>query len=184
MKTTALFISIFVVFLAIVASTGPLKKHFSVRQDTQNTTIVSGKDKQEIAAQVEAFGMRLKNVSLLSPTVVADIEREYVAYLSTSLLTVWMSHPDRAAGRETSSPWPERIDVIEIERNENGTYGVRAMLVYMTSTEAAGGGNAGTANLSMIVVKEDGAWKIDSYEMTRTNAPNAPLGDSDRPKLE
>ncbi len=148
------------------------------------TSVSLGKDKRDIALQVESFGMHMKNVSLLSPTVAADIEREYGPYLSTSLLTSWISHPERAAGRETSSPWPERIDVIEMEREENGTWEVRAMLVFMTSEEVAAGGNAGTATVSMSVIQEEETWKIDHYEVVRTNNPNAPLGEGDLPKLE
>jgi hypothetical protein len=142
-----------------------------------------GMARQEIRGQVVAFGYKLKNVSLLSPTAASDMQREYSMYVTRSLLASWAGRPESALGRTTSSPWPEHIDVIEIVQNGE-VYEVRAMLVYMTSVEVQKGGDAGTSELLMIVKQEDNIWKIDSVTVIRQNNPNTPRSESDKPKLE
>lgn len=144
----------------------------------------SGTDKQEIRVQVEAFGRVLKEVSLLAPTVEQDIPRVYEPYLSRSLLSSWAPHPDRALGRQTSSPWPQRIDVVEITPRTADAYTVRALVVMVTSEEVASGGDAGSESITFSVIREEGVWKIDSYEVTRQNAPNTERSAQDRPQLE
>lgn len=143
-----------------------------------------GKAKQDIREAVTAFGERLKDVSLLSPGVSADIEREYSPYVTRSLLASWTAHPEQAMGRHTSSPWPERIEPVEIIATENGSFVVRAILVLMTSEALAKGTDAGTQHLELSVLEEDGTWKIDSVKAGRTAAPGAPREESDKPQLE
>ncbi|MCC6198620.1 hypothetical protein IT401_00140 [Candidatus Nomurabacteria bacterium] len=146
--------------------------------------LAAGTDKQVIRVQVEGFGSVLKNVSLLSPNASQDIARVYKPYLSRSLWSSWSSHPETAAGREVSSPWPERIDVVDISQLSVDDYTVRAVLVMMTSEEVSSGGDAGTASIVMNVIREDGVWKIDSYDIVRQNGPNTERSFQDRPQLE
>jgi len=63
-----------------------------------------------------AFGAELKDVALLgSPeTVSASLAQEYGAYLAPELLAAWQADPSLAPGRLTSSPWPDRIDVVSV----------------------------------------------------------------------
>ncbi len=84
-----------------------------------------------------------------------------------------MNNPATAPGRETSSPWPDRIEVVDIAQQPNGTITARALLIWMTSEEVAHGGNAGTSTLA-----------LTSYETARTTAPNATLQESDLPQKE
>jgi hypothetical protein len=142
-----------------------------------------GKEQQDIREQVTEFGNILKNVSLLAPTAAADIERDYAPYVTRSLRAAWAGNPESALGRETSSPWPERIEVIDIEPS-NDTYQVRGMVVYMTSEEIATGGDAGSTEMVFIMRTEDGTWKIDSATVVRRLDPNAPRSEGDKPKLE
>lgn len=154
-------------------------------QDTDTLTEErDGRTKQEIRNQVIAFGATLKDVSLLSPTAPQDIERVYAPYVTRSLRAAWSANPDRALlGRLTSSPWPERIDVVDIDQTDD-VYEVRGFVVSMTSDELTNGGDAGSAEIIFLVREEDGAWKIDSTSVIRENDPNAPRSERDLPKLE
>jgi hypothetical protein len=153
------------------------------RADAVMDEKAQGKAKQDIRTQVTAFGEVLKNVSLLSPTAAADIDRTYAPYVTTSLRAQWSAHPEIALGRMTSSPWPDHIDVIDIEATENGAYTVRATLTYLTSEELEQGGDAGTATLQMVVIQEDGTWKIDAVTVRQDNS-GTPHSSNDRPQLE
>jgi hypothetical protein len=156
----------------------------TIRTDTVMNEKAQGKAQQEIRAQVEAFGGALQKVSLLSPTAATDIERIYAPYITTSLRAQWSAHPETALGRMTSSPWPDHIDVVDIEAMENGMYTVRAVLTYLTSEELEHGGDAGTATLSLLVVSEDDTWKIDNVSVVQQNNPSTPRDDNDRPQLQ
>jgi hypothetical protein len=157
----------------------------SQEQDTAiEQELAQGKVKQDIRAQIEAFGSVLQNVSLLSPTAAVDIEKLYTPFVTRSLRANWSAHPDAALGRQTSSPWPDHIDVISIDAVENNTYAVRAMIVYMTSEEVGKGGDAGTTTVQFVMINEDGVWKIDSATVLQQNKPNTPRDSQDRPQLE
>src|SRR5262245_5103097 len=71
---------------------------------------ISAETDTAIRAQIMAFGNELQNVSLLSTSTVAeDLDSHYGQYLSAELLASWKNNPERALGRLTSSPWPDRI---------------------------------------------------------------------------
>ncbi|HEX5774338.1 MAG TPA: hypothetical protein VFY28_00030 [Candidatus Paceibacterota bacterium] len=112
-----------------------------------------------VRTQVEGFGRAQKSVSLLSPTVANDIGEAYGAYVSSPLLAQWKREPDRAPGRLTSSPWPERIDIVQVERALPAGYLVQGELMLMTSS-----GSAGSVPVTLSLEKEQGVWRIAGYE--------------------
>lgn len=112
-----------------------------------------------VRAHVEAFGERLKNVSLLAPpaTVHADMQAQYAAYVSPELLAEWISNPTLAPGRLTSSPWPERIEISSVQPDGEG-YRVSGKVIEMTSSDTEN--PAVERDIELMVQKFGGEWRI------------------------
>jgi len=143
------------------------------------TVIIRTKDKKTdnpdsdqavVTKLVEDFGKRLKNVSLLAPEDAAakSIKDNYADYVSSSLLAQWQNDPKNAPGRLTSSPWPERIDIILTEKLSDSQYQVKGEIIEMTSVEKANGGYAAKRPVVLVVEKADNNWlitevKLDAY---------------------
>ncbi|MEO5927343.1 MAG: hypothetical protein ABIO72_01440 [Patescibacteria group bacterium] len=116
----------------------------------------------------------LKNVPLSGTTEIAAqmIEESYLQYLTPDLRDRWKRNPDQALGRLTSSPWPERIDILSIEKTGED-YTVHAEVVYMTSQEMAHGGDAGRDKVTLTLVPKlwnnfmPQGWAISSVAMQR-----------------
>ena len=115
-------------------------------------------DKAAVRSAVEEFGLKLKSVSLLAPpeTLRSEIRANYADLVAPELLENWLREPSRAPGRETSSPWPERLEMKKMEAADNG-YWVWADVVEMTST-----GEAGRYPVLIQVVPRGGKWLISS----------------------
>jgi hypothetical protein len=84
------------------------------------------------------FVSQLKNVPLTAETedIRAAIERYYKPYVTEELLNQWLADPQSAPGRETSSPWPDRIFIKQVVP-QGETYVINADVLYMTSVEEA-----------------------------------------------
>jgi hypothetical protein len=71
--------------------------------------------------------------------------------------------PERAPGRLTSSPWPDRIDIISIDRDDDGAYDVQGSIIEITSTEV---GTQNIANQYPIAIKvrnQNGKWVMTGF---------------------
>lgn len=115
-----------------------------------------------IKSQITTFGSRLKNVSLLSPNVKNHIETEYNPFVSPELLAQWQAHPSEAIGRTVSSPWPDRIDVVEITK-QSDAYTVEANVIEITSADKPFE-PAAIYPITLTVQKIDGQWLITSLK--------------------
>jgi hypothetical protein len=118
---------------------------------------------------VETFGERLKNVSLLAPDsiVAAQIRANYGGLVTKYLLDGWLFHPENAPGRETSSPWPERIEIDSMMAAGAGACRVQGRVVYLTSVEVTHGGAAALQPVALRVQREEGdGWRISDYQVT------------------
>ncbi len=127
-------------------------------------------DEEEVIKLVEDFGRTLKNVSLLAPrdVVIQEIEENYTPYVTDELMQRWIAHPRRAPGRTTSSPWPDRIEITEVEKQSEDEYLVKGRIAEVSSTEAEGGGGAAAFRpVELIVRKIENKWLID--EITTGN---------------
>ncbi len=121
-------------------------------------------DEAAVRALVEEFGTKLKNVSLLNEGGVwSQIQNVYGPYLTRELLDEWATNPSRALGRQTSSPWPERIEVGSLERRSDTEYLVQSYLIEVTN-EGGGIGEAPTETSRRAVVftvrLENDVWRI------------------------
>ena len=118
-------------------------------------------EEEDVIKLVEDFGSTLKNVSLLAPRdlIIEAIEDNYSPYATEELIDGWMNHPRRAPGKTTSSPWPDRIEITEIQRISDDEYSVKGRIVEITSAEDESGG-AAFRPIELIVRKVENKWLI------------------------
>lgn len=109
---------------------------------------------------VERFGERMRLVSLLAPDTVRDreIREAYADLVTPSLLEAWLADRSRAPGRETSSPWPERIEVRSVAAENGAACVVEGDVVHVTSV-----GQETFREPVTLRVVENGGWRIAEY---------------------
>jgi len=120
----------------------------------------------EVRQVVEDFGTRLQNVSLLAPDAAEQMETHYDSLVTPELLAEWQADPANAPGRQTSSPWPERIEVQSIRRLDSGAYQVIAEVVEATSDDP----DVHRQPVEIRVIRMNGVWLISDWSLT-SNAP-------------
>lgn len=96
-------------------------------------------DAMDVRATVEGFGKKLALLSLLAPkdTVDKALSGHYGYYVSDELITKWQKDPKNAPGRLTSSPWPDRIEIDTVVKNDDGSFKVEGRVVEI-STDSEG----------------------------------------------
>ncbi|WP_449240415.1 hypothetical protein [Desulfoscipio gibsoniae] len=124
-------------------------------------------DKNDMTAVkdlVETFGGKLQLVSLQAPKdiVSKSIQENYSAYVSPELLEKWLNAPDNAPGRLLSSPWPDRIEIQDIDNLADNTYEVKGEIIEITSVEKVNGGAASKHPVVLVVKKIGDRWLIDA----------------------
>lgn len=122
-------------------------------------------EKIQIENLVKNFGENLKNVFLMSPEdIVKDsLKENYEEFVSPALLEKWQNDTVNAPGRVSSSPWPERIDIVSIEKLSDFEYVVNGNIIDMTSVEMTQGGIAGSKPVTLNIKKIEDQWLIDDY---------------------
>lgn len=125
-------------------------------------------DQQAVMTQVVDFGKKLSMVSLQAPTdiVAKSIQENYGAYVSTTLMDAWVKDPSRAPGRLTSSPWPDRIEVLNSTKVSVDTYEVKGEIIEITSQETINGGAVSKHPITLVVKKIDNRWLIDAVRVS------------------
>ncbi len=118
-------------------------------------------DNDEVIKLVEEFGSTLKNVSLLAPRdlLIQAIEENYTPYVTDELLQNWINHPRRAPGRTTSSPWPDRIEITDINSVSDDEYFVKGRIAEITSDDADTA--AAYRPIELTVRRTGSKWLID-----------------------
>ncbi|MCR4400466.1 MAG: hypothetical protein NUV35_06285, partial [Syntrophomonadaceae bacterium] len=124
-------------------------------------------EKKAAIATVQRFGARLQAVPLLAPreTLEPIMREQYGDLVSPSLLDSWLRDPSTAPGRLTSSPWPDRIDILGIRELSGSAWEVEGIIVEVTSTEAASGQAAATRPVTLTVRRSGDAWLIDRVQL-------------------
>lgn len=138
-------------------------------------------DDVSIRATVTNFGQQQQKVSLLSPDASQQIAKVYAPYVAQDLLTAWEKDPTTAPGRQTSSPWPDHID-ISTATKAGGVYTVTGSVVLMTSDEVAHGGNAGTIPVTLTLEKQNSTWLITHYTQGEPQAAMPATGTTATPQ--
>ncbi|MDD2656291.1 MAG: hypothetical protein PHQ18_01830 [Patescibacteria group bacterium] len=97
------------------------------------------KDIESVNNVVETFGKRMQDVNLKiedQDVLSLTIEKEYGdLVISPDLLVDWLRDPSSAPGTQVSSPWPDHIEILSTEKQENGSYEVKGNVVQITSNE-------------------------------------------------
>jgi hypothetical protein len=124
-------------------------------------------DEQAVQDTVLSFGEKLQTVSLLAPKDVLEksMKENYGEFVSQELIAKWVSDPSNAPGRLTSSPWPDRIEILEIKKASEASYNVKGEIIEITSIEQAGEGIAAKRPISLVVKKVDDKWIIDDVTL-------------------
>jgi hypothetical protein len=119
------------------------------------------------------FGARLKQVPLLAPdsTRTRAIQSQYAGLVSPLLLADWSDNPRHAAGRLTSSPWPERIEIRTMARKSNRVFVVDGEIVERTSADSAS--ESGRIQVRMALWRAGRRWMIQDYAQGPPESPAA-----------
>ena len=121
---------------------------------------------EEVAVKnvVEGFGKVLKNVSLLAHFKIASqsIEENYKDFFDPALLAQWEEDPSKALGRFTSSPWPDRIEILGTAPSGQDAYEVFGNIIEVTGAEETEGGLTATIKrpINLSVAKFGDSWLI------------------------
>lgn len=180
MKTKIILILIILIsfFFSGCSSIGknepPVKEEGTTNAEVQTDNQV---DEGTISKIVESFGSKLKEVSLLAPKdiLTKSMQDNYSEFVTQDLINEWISDPQNAPGRLTSSPWPDRIEVISIEKLPEDAFEVKGKVIEITSVEEVNGGIAASRPITLLVKKKDDQWLINAvtlgeYEDTQNDA--------------
>jgi hypothetical protein len=159
MKTSAL---VGVVIVLIVALGAVYAFTMPSASEPQSMSTSSPIVIPEAGQVVEDFGAHLRNVSLLAPAadLKAAMDENYGPYVAPELLAQWEADPSNALGRETSSPYPARIQIGQ-QGAQDDVY-----VVYGTVIDVAQGGGGeeivGTYPVEFALKQINGRWMIYS----------------------
>ena len=92
-------------------------------------------EKVEITNLVESFGKTIVKVDKASPNeeIAKSVKENYRPFLWDKLLWDWTFSPEKALGRVCSSPWPDRIEILSIEKIDEYDVKVKAIIVIITT---------------------------------------------------
>jgi hypothetical protein len=115
----------------------------------------------------ERFGKRMQQISVLAPpeAVRAELPKAYGGLLSPGLLKDWQAHPDRIIGREGSSPWPDRIEVKQVDCATDSACRVTGDVDYITSNEVAHGGVFTRRAITLELAGTAHGWRITAVHL-------------------
>jgi len=127
-------------------------------------------DVENVKSLVTNFGEKLKMVSVLAPEdiLLESIEENYSEYISTNLLEKWKQDPQSVPGRLTSSPWPDRIDILNLEKVSEDEYEITGEIVEVTSTNQSSDEATSKIPVILKVINDNGKWVIDDIMMNNS----------------
>ena len=125
-------IPVLIVMLLLLSACSPASDSYDSETAIRNGDVVmQNTETAEVTALVEGFGAKLKSVYLTSPPEIVrqDITEHYGDYVHSELLMEWVNDPQIAPGRLTSSPWPERIEILSMEKLSNNICRVQGKII-------------------------------------------------------
>lgn len=139
----------------------------NLQWDLSGNELAEETERNEVIKLVQNFGEQLKMVSLLAPNdiIKENMEKYYGEFVTPMLIENWLNDPENAPGRFVSSPWPERIDILSVEKTFEDEYKITGNIIEITSVELTEGGIAAKRPITLNVKKFDGKWLIDSAEI-------------------
>lgn len=159
--------SALVLLLLAFACTEPQAPQSASPVATETTAVDPSKAWLSPAEVVEAFGRRLKQVSVLGPSgaTTMAIREHYAPLVSPKLLDQWLQEPATAPGRQVSSPYPDRIEIETISEGET-----RAE-VAGDIVEATNQGDVARVPVRVALAMENGEWRITAFEQVTEEIP-------------
>lgn len=120
-------------------------------------------------AVVEQLGQRMREVSTLAPDSIVrrDIAKAYGSLVTPDLLSAWQKAPATAPGRETSNPWPARIEIGAIEA-VGPECSVKGDVVYVTSSDTTREIDRRPVTLRL---GDHSGWRVIAYNATARGNP-------------
>ena len=153
------------------------------RPEAPDSVAVARADSIAVRNLVLEFGSKMQQIALQSPD--SALSRAYRAHYGTivanSLIIEWVKNRTRAPGRLTSSPWPERIEILNLARKSPRAFLVDAEIVERTSAEAAG--DAGRIPIRLAIWKAARQWRINDYDQGERRSPSETASWLDDPDL-
>jgi len=125
----------------------------------------AGAQRQAVRTVVTDFGKRLRMVAVLAPKDIVGkaMDEAYSRFVAPDLLEAWKNDPERAPGKRTSSPSPERIDITSITAKGRDTYTVRGKVILLTAQERREGGVFQANPVTITVAQQGQKWVITAY---------------------
>lgn len=133
-------------------------------------------DEAAVASLVKEFGSKLQTVSLQAPKDVVNksMQENYGDLVSPALIAEWLKDLPNAPGRMLSSPWPDRIEILSVEKLSE-TYQVRGQIIEITSVEKVSGGAAAKRPITLTVKKTGDRWLVDAVALGAYEATDSIL---------
>ncbi len=121
---------------------------------------------QAVRTVVLEFGKRLRSVAVLAPKAVAAaaMDQAYANFVAQDLLATWKGNPEKAPGKLTSSPSPERIDITSVKPAGREAYAVSGKVILLTDQERRSGGVFQANPVEITVARQQDKWVITKYE--------------------
>lgn len=140
-------------------------KQSRIERDSATLT-ACGADARRV---VEQLGQRMRLVSILAPDTIAgrEIAKAYGPFVAPQLLSAWQKEPATAPGRETSNPWPARIEIGAIQP-VGAECSVKADVVYVTSGDTAREVERRAVTLRL---RDQNGWRVSAYNTTADDNP-------------
>lgn len=161
MKKTGCLILV-LVFCAVTAGCrgAPTSLQSGTAEGTQETAVRN---------LVTGFGGQLQKVSLLAEkeSVKSELQKYYSGYVAPSLLEKWQADPSSAPGRLTSSPLPDRIEILSMEKQADDAYDVSGEIIEKTSADVSGSRQPGKQGIKLAAQRIGGCWMIVDATLDR-----------------
>lgn len=134
-----------------------------VKQDNDES------EKKAVQEVVLEFGNTLQMVSLLAPedVVKKSMEENYKPFVSSALLEKWQKDIEAAPGRLTSSPYPDHIEILSIEKLSEYSYKVKGEIVEVTAMDKLSGGFTAKQPIMLIIKNINNTWLIDEVSFDK-----------------
>ena len=138
----------------------------SAAAGSSSTSTTSAEARHAARSVVERFGKRMQEISVLAPpdAVRAELPKAYGGLLSPELQKTWQAHPDQIIGREGSSPWPNRIEIKQLDCTASACR-VTGDVDYITSNEVAHGGVFMRRTIALELTGTTLGWRITAVHL-------------------
>jgi hypothetical protein len=112
---------------------------------------------------VEELGLRMRRVSVLAPpaTAARTIAEQYGDLVAPELLATWQRTPASAPGRETSNPWPARVEIDSTHQTDQECR-VRGHVVLVTTADTT---EAVERRSVTALLTDSAGWRVTRWDV-------------------